>query len=44
MIKLHRYKINETHLYVWNNQALDNFTFQEIKQRLFGNVNQELVM
>ena len=30
--------------YVWNNQALDNLTFQEIKQRLFDNVNQELVM
>ena len=30
--------------YVWNNQALDNLTFQEIKQKLFDNVNQELIM
>ena len=30
--------------YVRNNQALDNLTFQKIKQRLFDNVNQELVM
>ena len=30
--------------YVWINQALDNLTFQEIRQRLFDNVNQELVM
>ena len=30
--------------YVWNTQALDNLKFHEIKQRLFDNVNQELVM
>ena len=29
--------------YTWNNQALDNLTFHEIKQRLFDQANQDLM-
>ena len=29
--------------YTWNNQALDNLTFHEIKQRLFDQANQDLI-
>ena len=30
--------------HIWNNQAIDNITFQEIKQRLFDHANQDLMM
>ena len=43
-LKLHLSGQTSGFAYVWNNQALDNLIFHEIKQRLFDDVNQELII